>query len=114
MTLREFYIDRRRAELPIFLRVLNELPTDAIGYKPHERCPTAQQLVWILTSELKACIDVASQHRAEWQSLPAPPLPEMVRLFEQRSNELIDSVSKMDEGSWNRTAQFYYEGKVVF
>ena len=97
----------------IFLRVLKKLPTDAVGYKPHERCPTAQQLVWILTSELKACIDVATQNRAEWQSLPAPPLPEMVRLFEQRSNELIDSVSKMDEGSWNRTAQFYYEGKVV-
>ncbi len=113
MTLREFYIDRRRAELPIFLRVLKELPTDAVGYKPHERCPTAQQLVWILTSELKACIDVATQNRAEWQSLPAPPLPEMVRSFEQRSNELIDCVSKMDEGSWNRTAQFYYEGKMV-
>jgi len=113
VTLREFYIDRRRAELPIFLRVLKELPTDAVGYKPHERCPSAQQLVWILTSELKACIDVATQNRAEWQSLPAPPLPAMVHLFEQRSNELIDCVSKMDEGSWNRTAQFYYEGKLV-
>ena len=37
----------------------------------------------------------------------------MVQLFEQRSNELIDRVSKMDEASWNRTAQFYYNGKVV-
>jgi hypothetical protein len=31
VTLREFYIDRRRAELPIFLRVLKELPTDAVS-----------------------------------------------------------------------------------
>lgn len=54
-----------------------------------------------------------TQNRAEWQSLPAPPLPEMVQLFEQRSNELIDRVSKMDEESWSRTAQFYYNGKVV-
>jgi uncharacterized damage-inducible protein DinB len=99
--------------LPIFLRVLKELPTDTVAYKPHERSPTAQQLVWILTSELKACIDVATQNKAEWQSLPAPPLSEMVRLFEQWSNELIDCVSKMDEGSWNRTAQFYYQGKLV-
>jgi hypothetical protein len=113
VTLREFYIDRRRAESPVFLRVLKELPTDAVSYKPHERCPTAQQLVWTLTNELKACLDVVTQNRAEWRSLPPPPLPEMVLLFEQWSNELTDCVSKMDEASWNRTAQFYYNGKVV-
>jgi len=113
VTLREFYIDRRRAESPAFLRVLKELPIDAVDYKPHERSPTAQQIVWTLTSELKACLDVVTQNKAEWQSLPPPPLPEMVRLFEQRSNELTDLVAKMDEASWNRTAQFYYNGKVV-
>ncbi len=113
MTLREFFVDRRRAELPAFLRVLKALPADAQEYKPHERNPTAQQIVWTLTNELKACLDVVAHNKAEWQPLPPPPLPEMVRLFEQRSNELIDSVSKMDEASWNRTAQFYYNGKVV-
>jgi len=40
-------------------------------------------------------------------------MPEMVRLFEERSNELTDLVAKMDEASWNRTAQFYSNGKVV-
>jgi uncharacterized damage-inducible protein DinB len=113
VTLREFYIDRRRAESPAFLRVLKELPTDAVDYKPHERSPTAQQLVWTLTSELKACLDVVTQNKTERQSLPPPPLPEMVQLFEQWSNELKNCVSKMDEASWNRTAQFYYNGKVV-
>ena len=113
MTLREFYLDRLRAESPVFLRVLKELPADAAGYKPHELCPTAQQLVWTLTFELKACLDAVTQNKAEWQSLPPQPLPDMVRLFEQRSNELRDRVSKMDEASWNRTAQFYYSGKVV-
>jgi uncharacterized damage-inducible protein DinB len=99
--------------LPAFLRVLKALPDDAAEYKPHERNPTAQQIVWTLTNELEACVDVVAHNRAEWQALPPPPLPEMVRLFEQRSNELIDSVSKMDEEAWNRTAQFYYNGKVV-
>jgi uncharacterized damage-inducible protein DinB len=37
----------------------------------------------------------------------------MLGLFEQWSNELTDTVSKMDEASWNRLAQFYYNGKVV-
>jgi uncharacterized damage-inducible protein DinB len=113
VTLREFYLDRRRAESPVFLRVLKALPTDTVGYKPHERSPTAQQLVWTLTNELQSCLDVVTQNKAEWRPLPPPPLPEMVRLFEQRSNELTDLVAKMDEASWNRTAQFYYNGKVV-
>jgi uncharacterized damage-inducible protein DinB len=113
MTLREFFIDRRRAELPAFLRVLKALPNDAVDYKPHERNPTAQQIVWTLTNELKACVDVVNHNRAEWQTLPPAPLPEMVQLFEERSNQLIDSVSKMNEESWNRTAQFYYNGKLV-
>ena len=43
----------------------------------------------------------------------APPFPEMVTLFEQWSNELTDVVSRMDDASWNRMAQFYYKGRVV-
>jgi len=113
MTLREYYLERRRAELPVFLRVLRALPGDQIHYKPHERSPSAEQLVWTLTGELKACIDVATQYRAEWQALPAPPLDEMVRLFEQWSNALTGRVEQMNEAEWERTAQFLYQGKVV-
>ena len=37
----------------------------------------------------------------------------MLEKFERWSNELTDRVSKMDEEAWNRTAQFYVNGKVV-
>jgi uncharacterized damage-inducible protein DinB len=37
----------------------------------------------------------------------------MIALFEQRYNELTERVAAMDEEAWNRTAKFYYEGKVV-
>ena len=46
MTLREFYLERRRAELPVFLRVLRSIPADRLSYTPHDRSPTAQQLIW--------------------------------------------------------------------
>ena len=52
MTLREFYLERRRAEVPVFTRVLKSLPADRLSYKPHDRSPSAEQLVWTLTSEL--------------------------------------------------------------
>ena len=113
MTLREFYVERRKSEAPAFARVLQSIPADHISYKPHDRSPSAEQIVWILTTELKACLDAATQFKASWNPEPPPPLSEMLRLFEQWSNELIDVVSKMDEASWNRIAQFYYNGKVV-
>jgi uncharacterized damage-inducible protein DinB len=113
MTNREFYLQRQRAEAPVFLKVLQSLPADHIKYKPHDRSPSAEQLVWTLTSELRACLDVVTQNKAEWNTQPPPPLNEMLELFERWSNELTDLVSKMEEESWDRVAQFYYNGKVV-
>ena len=113
MTNREFYVERRRAEVPVFLKVLKALPADRLSYKPHDRCPSAEQLVWTLASELRAGVDVVTQNKAEWRSEPPPPLDQMLELFERWSNELTDLVAKMDDASWNRTAQFYYNGKMV-
>jgi uncharacterized damage-inducible protein DinB len=113
MTLREFYLQVRQRELPVFLRVLKALPEDRLGYKPHERSPSAEQLAWTLTGTLETCLEVVTTNKAEWKSLPPPPLREMVKLFEEWSNELSDRVSKMDEASWDRVAQFYYDGKLV-
>ena len=113
MTLREFYVQRRQAELPVFMRVLRALPRDRLSYKPDRRSPSAEQIVWTLTGELKACLDVVIENKAEWTSIPPPPMDTMLSLFEQWFNELTDRVSKMDEESWNRQAQFYHHGKVV-
>ena len=113
MTVREWYLERRRAENPLFLRVLRALPADRLDYRPHDRSPSAEQLVWTLATEMRACVEAATLFRAEWRSDPPRPLPEMVDLFDRWSSELSDVVSKMDEGSWDGVAQFYYGGKVV-
>jgi uncharacterized damage-inducible protein DinB len=113
MTTRDFYLDRRRAELPVFMRVLKALPKEALGYKPHDRSPSAEQIVWLLTKELRSCLDVVIDNRAEWNELPPPPFDQMLELFERWSTELIDRVSKLDEAAWGRKAQFYYQGKMV-
>ncbi|MBV8073294.1 MAG: DinB family protein [Acidobacteriaceae bacterium] len=113
MTSREFFVERRRAEFPVFLNVLKALPADQLSYKPHERSPSAEQVVWTLTTELGACVEAVTQYKAEWKATAAPPLSEMIALFERWSNELIDHVSKMNDAEWNRTAQFYYNGKMV-
>jgi uncharacterized damage-inducible protein DinB len=113
MTLREYYVERRKAELPVFMAVLKALPADRMSYRPHERCPSAEQLMWTLTGELRSCLEVAKENRAEWRGDPAPALPEMLEMFERWSNELTELVAGMTEESWSRVAQFYYNGKMV-
>lgn len=111
--LREFYLQRRRAELPVFLKVLRALPAGRMDYKPHERSPSAEQLVWTLTSELATCVTVVREHRGEWRTEPAPPLQEMIAQFERNANELEEAVAAMDDAAWDAHAQFWYGGKMV-
>ena len=113
MTSREFYLERRRAEHPVFVKVIKSVPPDRVDYKPHERSPSAQQIVWTMTNELRSCIDAATTFRGEWKTDPPLPFYEMVQLFERLSNDLADRVAEMDDASWNRVAQFYYNGKMV-
>lgn len=113
MTLREFYLQRREAEAPAFMRVLKALPADKLGYKPDERSPSAEQLVWTLTTELKACIDVTNDGKVEGKRTPPPPLDEMLSLYERWSTELSEVVSKLSEADWEKPAQFIFGGKVV-
>jgi uncharacterized damage-inducible protein DinB len=113
MPLREFFLQRREAEFPAFIKVLKALPEDQLDYKPNDRSPSAKQLVWTLTAELKACIDVVKEGKTEWKDVPIPPLNEMLKMYEDWHRELSASVAQMDEAQWNRTAQFYWDGKVV-
>jgi|SRR5215469_5893798 len=113
MTLREFYVERRRAEFPVFMAVLKAMNPDQMDYKPSERCPTARQLVWTLTWELRTCLEISQHYRTEWRGDSAPSLPEMMELFEKWSNELTELVAGMTEEAWNRPAQFFYQGKMV-
>jgi len=114
MDSRELYLERRKAELPAFLKVLQALPKDKLDYKPHERSPSAEQLMWTITAELNACIQMVSDGKAEWKNIPPPSYDEMLAKFEAWSNELTEKVAKMDDAAWNHKAQFLYEGKVVF
>ena len=113
MTSREFYLERRRAENPIFVRVMQAIPTEKIDYKPHERSPSAQQIMWTMTNELRSCLMVVKENRGEWKQDPLPPVEEMQRQFEQNLNDLTMAVEKMDDASWDRPAKFYVNGKVV-
>lgn len=113
MSTRLFFLERRKAELPVFLKVLRALPADRLDYRPHERSPSAQQLVWTLTMELRSCVEAAQNGRTEWRMEPAPDLEKMLATYEQHHQELIRTVENMDDAAWDRPAQFFFNGKMV-
>ena len=113
MTSREFFLERRRAENPTFLRVMQSIPEDRSDYKPHERSPSARQIMWTMTNELRSCLMVVKENRGEWKMDPPVPFDDMLKLFEQSLNDLTNEVEKIDDESWERPAKFYVNGKVV-
>ena len=113
MTSREFWLERRRAENPVFLKVMQSVPADRADYRPHERSPSAQQIMWTMTNELRSCLMVVRENRGEWRTDPLPPFDEMQNLFEKSLNELTEAVRNMDDASWNGSAKFYVNGKQV-
>lgn len=113
MSTRQFFLERRKSELPVFLKVLRALPADRLTYRPHERSPSAEQLVWTLTNELRSCVQAARQGRAEWRMEPAPNLATMIGMFEQNYQELTRAVEEMGDDAWDRPAQFFFNGKMV-
>ena len=113
MTTREFYVQRHEKEYAAFLNVLKALPADRLDYKPHDRSPSAQQLVGTISGEFAVCVDVVNERRGEWKEQPAQTLDQMIATFETSVKALTDRVSKLDEAGWNAPAAFYYNGKKV-
>jgi hypothetical protein len=67
MTLGEFYVQRRKAELPLFLEVFNALPEGELDYKPAEKSATAKEIAWVMTRQLKSCIEIVTDGKSEWK-----------------------------------------------
>src|SRR6185436_4575166 len=112
MTLRDFYLKRAKAEFPVFLKVLKALPKD-LSYKPHDRSPSAEQLAWTVTYEMKALIDVVNTGKSDWENITPPGRDEMIAMYEKWSTELLEKVAALDDSSQDRNAQFLYQGHVV-
>src|ERR1041385_2727407 len=113
MTIREFYVQRRKAETPLFLEALRALPEDKLDYRPADKSPTARQIVWVMTRQLSSCIDIIEDGKTEWKDSDPPPFEQMVRNFEEWSKTLIESVENMTNADWDRRAEFYYQGKLM-
>src|SRR5688500_19831377 len=113
MTDREFFLARRKTELPAFLNVLKALPADKLDYKPHENSPDARQLAWTLAMELQSAAEACEKGETSFPRDPAPDLAAIVAAFEKNHARLDQAVSRLDAAGWQRPARLTSGGKVM-
>jgi uncharacterized damage-inducible protein DinB len=110
---RELYLSRLEAEFPAFQHVLEALPEDRLDYKPHERSPSASQLVWQLASGHKGLCDIVEKGSMRGDKEPAPDLDTMIGIFEQSWKRLQGLVARLDDQAWRKPGQLFFQGKLI-
>jgi uncharacterized damage-inducible protein DinB len=114
MTEREFFLERREAEAGAFDRVLDALPKDHLDYRPHERSPSARELVWTLACEARACSDLIDSGRHDWRHQPPPgDATKILSNFQRNYRALSERAATVDQETWQRPVQFLVEGKLM-
>lgn len=113
MTEPEVFLARWRAETPAFLRVLKALPGDRLDYRPHERSPSARELVWTLVGERKACVELIDSGHARWTPMQSLGHDELIVTFERYQAELDARLARLGEETWTRRAQLVLPGDIV-
>jgi uncharacterized damage-inducible protein DinB len=113
MTLREFLVSRRKAEYPVFMRVLKALPRERFDYRPHDRSPSAAEIVWTLAQETKACCDLIDSGQINWAPPPAPADPEAIlSALAVQEAALDDRIGRLTEAGWQSKGQLSVGGKL--
>ncbi len=114
MTIRQFFELRRRAEHPVFASVLAALPVERFDYRPHERSPSAAEIVWTLALETKASSELIESARVNWKPDPPPREPKsIISAFHQYWAALDKRIECLDQESWDKPAQLLVNDKLI-
>jgi hypothetical protein len=112
VTMREFLQSRRKAEYPVFVKVLKAMPTGRFDYRPHERSSTAAEIIWTLARETTMCCHLIDAGRFNWVAEPPPADPEAIlSAFEKHYADLDDRIARLNDSSWQNKAQLLIDGK---
>lgn len=113
-TVREYYVQCLKSELPAFTRVLQAVPPDKADYKPHERSMSASDLVALLATEARDACTLIENGETSFVAAPAPPVPEAVQAYATASADLVALAEAMTDAAWGKEARYLFDGKVAW
>jgi uncharacterized damage-inducible protein DinB len=111
---REYYRECFDAEKPKFVRVLEAVPPDQAGYRPHPRSTSAGDLVWLLATELGHACELVDRGEVSFAPHPAPSVPESIATYERNAQELERRLTRLDDAKWEGKARLLMDGKVMW
>jgi RimJ/RimL family protein N-acetyltransferase len=113
-SVRQFFSETLKAEAPKFIRVLQAIPPDQAGYRPHPRCSSAGDIAWLLATELGDACELVHNGSANFTMHPAQPVPQAVALYEKNLADLQSRLAAIDDARWEQKAKFLVDGKVAW
>ena len=108
---REFFIRRWGQEYPAFVDVCRALPSDRLEYRPHPASRSASELVALLVSLEKSCVELCDSGRSSYNSglrwhpnAGSATLEEMIAAYDRYHRALAEKLNHLDDNTWNRPA----------
>ena len=113
MTVQDFLESRRKAEYPVFVKVLKTLPTERFDYRPHEKSQSAAEIIWTLARETQACCELIDNGLVNWLPEPVPADPQIIlAAFERHYAALDDRIGRLDKSEWQSKARLLIDGQL--
>jgi hypothetical protein len=104
MTNFEFYLARRKAELPAFVRVLKAMPQAGLGYRPEPKSRTAAEIAWLMAAEEEALVALLDTGTVEWKDTPPPAqATDIVAAFEKSAAAADERLARLQPAAWEKT-----------
>ena len=107
---REFFIQRWEQEYAAFVRIFKALPANRLDYRPHPRSRSAGELVALLVSAQKSCVELCKSRKSVYSGLrwqePARfgNRDEMISTYERDHSDFAIQLHSLDDGGWNHQA----------
>ncbi|MFY9584733.1 MAG: DinB family protein [Candidatus Acidiferrales bacterium] len=107
---REFFIQRWEQEYPAFVRVFKALPANDLDYRPHPRSRSAGELVALLVSSQRSCIELCKSRKSMYSGLRWQEpggfrqLEEMIAAYESDHAMLAEQLHTLEGGAWYHQA----------
>jgi uncharacterized damage-inducible protein DinB len=108
---REFFIRQWTMEYPSFVDVCKALPSAELNYRPHPKSRSAGELVALLVSVEKSCVEICKSGQSSYNSgmrwhptTGFTDLEEMIAAYENHHRTLAEELSAITDVTWNRPA----------
>src|SRR3989442_8795783 len=107
----EFFIRRWSVEYPVFVDVCKALPPDRLDYRPHPASRSAGELVALLVSLERSCVELCATGRGSYNSslrfhptAGSTTLEAMMAAYHDHHQALAEKLNQLDDATWNRPA----------